>query len=211
MTVIRWLNAIAQLPPTPLILHWVNPGEIWRTVGLWGWQKSADLPLLPPSPALHTSWRPTTSASKKTLTVSCCPCYCNCCSCKWMSVQVIPTFWDPGSRNWVENGGEQWFLGQRCPTMLRLLSQSFNLKTSALLCSVSPPSWLHFYYCVIINTFISLCFLWNGEAPSTKSKEIYSHTKSLFFFQHSRMKAKLEELFSSWTWIKSTFISRKKV
>ena len=104
MTVIRWLNAIAQLPPSPLILHWVNPGENWPTVGLWGWQKSADLPLLPPSPALHTSWRATTSASKKTLTVSCCPCYCNCCSCKWMSVQVIPTFWDPGSRNWVENG-----------------------------------------------------------------------------------------------------------
>ena len=90
--------------PTPLILHWVNPGENWPTVGPWGWQKSADLPLLPPSPALHTSWRATTSASKKTLTVSCCPCYCNCCSCKWMSVQVIPTFWDPGSRNWVENG-----------------------------------------------------------------------------------------------------------
>ena len=90
-------------------------------------------------------------------------------------------FLGPGLPQLGWKRGKQWFLGQRCPTMLRLLSQSFNLKTSALLCSVSPPSWLHFYYCVIINTFISLCFLWNGEAPSSKSNEIFSHTKRLFF------------------------------
>ena len=76
-------------------------------------------------------------------------------------------FLGPGLPQLGWKRGKQWFLGQRCPTMLRLLSQSFNIKTSALLCSVSPTSWLHFYHCVIINTFISLCFIWGGEAAST--------------------------------------------
>ena len=103
-------------------------------------------------------------------------------------------FLGPGLPQLGWKRGKQWFLGQRCPTMLRLLSHSFNLKTSALLCSVSPPSWLHFYYCVIINTFISLCFLWNGEAPSTKSKEIYSHTKRLFFFPAQSHEGKIRRI-----------------
>ena len=74
--------------PHPLILHWVNPGENWPTVGPWGWQKSADLPLLPPSPALHTSWRATTSASKKHSRSAAVPATATAaaaseCQCKW--------------------------------------------------------------------------------------------------------------------------------
>ena len=196
--------------PPPLILQWVNPGgklaDGW-TVGLaeisWSFPPA---PFAGPAHQLtsdYLGFEKNTHGQLLSLLL------------QLLQLQVNVSasdshFLGPGLPQLGWKRGKQWFLGQRCPTMLRLLSQSFNLKTSALLCSVSPPSWLHFYYCVIINTFISLCFLWGGEASSTKSKEIYSHTKRLFF-QHSHMKTKLEEFISSWTWIKSTYIQKESL